>query len=145
MTRSTGSSPGRVAVAVLALVVAAGCRRPSACPEGYDQQPGKLPNSVWCQQRGGNKALLIQLYPDTGRRRQTCAYVDGVPEGPVEGWHPSGKPWLSGRYLAGKPEGEWTQMDEQGVRQVAVGEYRNGRVVRGAPVAAWALCASGKP
>jgi hypothetical protein len=143
MTRSSRRVLGATAALAVAAVLAPGCRRPSSCPEGHDERPGKLPGTIWCQQRGGNKALLIQLF-DTGQRRQTCAYVGGVPDGPFEGWHRNGKTWLKGSYVAGKPDGNWVQMDEQGVK-VAEGEYRSSRLIQGAPVAIGALCESGKP
>ena len=61
-----------------------------------------------------------------------------------EGWHRNGKVWLKGVFLAGKPDGKWLQLDEQG-QKVADGEYRDGRLIQGAPVAVGALCESVKP
>lgn len=96
-------------------------------------------------QRGGNKAVFLQRYPESGGRvRQMCRFTGGQPEGDFEGWHPNGKAWLKGAFLAGKPDGKWLQLDEQG-QKVADGEYRNGRLVQGAPVAVGALCESVKP
>ena len=87
----------------------------------------------------------MQRYPETGGRvRQMCRFTEGRPEGDFEGWHRNGKVWLKGVFLAGKPDGKWLQLDEQG-QKVADGEYRDGRLIQGAPVAVGALCESVKP
>ena len=135
-----------VAAVLLATPLAvSGCRRPSACPQGYDEKAGPQPDTLWCLQRGGKKAVFLQRYPETGGRvRQMCRFTEGRPEGDFEGWHRNGKVWLKGVFLAGKPDGKWLQLDEQG-QKVADGEYRDGRLIQGAPVAVGALCESVKP
>jgi hypothetical protein len=129
----------------LALAAGGGCRRPSACPAGHDEKPGPQADSLWCHQRGSDKAVFLQRYPEAGGRiRQMCRFTAGRPEGAFEGWHPNGKVWLKGSFLSGKPDGMWLQLDEQG-QKVADGEYRDGRLVQGAPVAVAALCESVAP
>jgi hypothetical protein len=135
-----------VAAVLLATPVAmSGCRRQSSCPQGYADKAGPQPDTVWCIQRGGDKAVFLQRYPETGGRvRQMCRFTAGQAEGDFEGWHRNGKVWLKGVFLAGKPDGKWLQLDEQG-QKVADGEYRDGRLIQGAPVAVGALCESVKP
>jgi hypothetical protein len=134
---------GRYALlAALAMLAAAtGCQRASLCPKGWkeDRAGG---DAIWCRQ--GDKAQYHQIHADTRRIRQTCSYTGGLPDGPFLAFHSGGQRWIEGRYAAGQLAGRWTQWDEGGSK-VAEAEYRDGRIVSGAPVAVAAICATVRP
>jgi hypothetical protein len=132
-----------VVVAIAALVLAAGCRQGKYCPSGYDTQPaGDV--GVWCRQRGGGDALYIMFHPGGRQARMHCRFVNGVPSGAFESWHPNGKPEVKGQYRDGRKQGKWLQTDQFGGK-LADGEYRSGTLVAGAPVGLASLCESLKP
>ncbi len=128
---------------VVSVVVAlvAGCGKPSACPPGTQiaEARSRPPLSVWCQDvKSPKKARRIELF-ETGRKKQECRYEDGVADGKFTAWHKTTGVWLEGEYAAGHKTGKWTQHNDKGV-VVAGGEYREGTLVAGAPVAAPATC-----
>jgi hypothetical protein len=61
------------------------------------------------------------------------------PTGSFTAWLPDGKPWIQGQYAVGFKTGKWKQWNASG-NLVAEGDYRSGRLVAGAPVAAMAGC-----
>jgi hypothetical protein len=119
------------------------CQKPRVCPPGYRESPVAA-DAVWCRAPGGREASYYQFHPGTRLKRQSCPFVAGLREGQFEGWHPDSKRWLVGRYERGKLEGKWQQWSETGSK-VADGEYREGRLVAGAPVAVAAICEQVEP
>ncbi len=114
---------------------------PSVCPEGMSLD-GKQSNPghfVWCHSKEGGRAQYIEFQPDGKEKRQICEFRDGRAEGPFSAWFPGGKVWIAGQFLAGVPDGRWSQWDKSGAR-VAEGEYRGGRFIAGAPVAGTPIC-----
>jgi hypothetical protein len=99
-------------------------------------------SSVWCKSPDGRSAQWIEVIE--GHRRQVCQYQGGIPEGPFRGYHPDGKRWIEGQFRNGAKHGAWHQWDKSG-SLVAEGEYREGRLVEGAPVAMAAKCESKRP
>jgi hypothetical protein len=132
----------RVRIWVVAAAVGAtgilACQKPTVCPQGFREKVADE-QAVWCRQAGGKQELYYQLHPTNRRKRQSCPFVAGVLEGPFEAWHPDGKNWLVGRYDTGKPAGKWQQWSETGSK-VAEGQYRDGQLINGAPVAMAAIC-----
>jgi hypothetical protein len=132
----------RLLYALLPLALLAACGK-RVCPPGTDadasrSQPGRV---AFCRNRtDASRTLWIQLY-DSGARRQACPFLAGRPGGLYQAWHQNGNRWLEGRYESGLKAGRWAQWDAQG-RPVADGEYRDGALVQGAPVAAPATCES---
>jgi antitoxin component YwqK of YwqJK toxin-antitoxin module len=94
---------------------------------------------VYCQTRDEKRSQWIELYEKTGGKRQSCGFAQRQPEGSFTAWHTSGKVWVQGQYLAGKKIRLWKQWDEAGAL-VAEGEYRDGRLIGGAPVGGIAVC-----
>ena len=128
--------------ALLPLLLFAGCAKP-LCPVGMDQDlaRSKSGHMVFCRAHGdAGRALWIQFY-DGGGRRQACPFLAGRPGGLYQAWHKNGSRWLEGRYESGLKTGRWAQWDDGG-HPVANGEYREGALVQGAPVAAPAICES---
>ena len=95
--------------------------------------------SVWCESRDKSRAQWIEWYADTTQPRQSCSYRGLSAEGSFTAWHPDGKPWVQGQFSGGQKTGKWKQWDSSG-NEVAEGEYGNGRLVAGAPVAGMSLC-----
>ena len=133
----------RYALVVLALGGLLGCKQKTSsyCPKGMAEvslrsEPGK---SVWCETKDKARAQWIEWHPKTTRPRQSCGYRDGRPEGSFTAWHPDGKPWVQGQFADGQKMGKWKQWDGAG-SEVAEGDYRAGRLIAGAPVAAVAGC-----
>lgn len=134
----------RYALAILALGGLAGCKQqPKSlhCPQGMAEvasrsDPGK---SVWCESPDKVRAQWIEWHPGTTKPRQSCGYRSLKPEGSFAAWHPDGKPWVQGRFAGSQKVGKWKQWDASG-NEVAEGDYSNGRLVAGAPVAGMALC-----
>jgi hypothetical protein len=132
------------AVAILVLGGLAGCKqRPKSpyCPRGmYDvaerSEAGKY---VWCETSDKTRAQWIEWHAGTTKPRQSCGYSNLKPEGSFTAWHPDGKPWVQGQFVAGQKTGKWKQWDSAG-NEVAEGDYNSGRLVAGAPVAGLALC-----
>jgi hypothetical protein len=134
---------GRATLLATLTVLAAGssCQRASLCPKGWREERASAA-AIWCRQ--DDKAQYHQIHADTRRIRQTCNYTGGLPDGPFLGFHAGGQRWIEGRYAAGQLAGRWTQWDESGGK-VAEAEYRDGRIVSGAPVAVAAICATVRP
>jgi hypothetical protein len=114
---------------------------PEACPSGMDAEPQRsMPgHHLWCKDKDGRGSRFIELHPGRKQLRQICDYRDGRPAGSYSAWLPGGQPWITGQYLAGKPDGHWEQMDSSG-KKVAEGAYRNGQLIAGVPVAGAAAC-----
>lgn len=132
-----------VVMAMLALSFLAGCKRrpPSVCPSGMLDVParGEPGKSLWCQTADKSRAQWIEWHPNSTQLRQSCGYRDDKPEGSFTAWHLDGKPWVQGQYTGGQKFGKWKQWDSAG-SEVAEGEYGNGRLIAGAPVASIASC-----
>jgi hypothetical protein len=131
----------RVALVVVAMAAGlggAGCRRSSSCPAGLEELRVGT-DSLWCKDQQTGARLYVQMHPGTKRWRQKCAFTKAGLDGPFEATHPGGQKWIEGRYEAGRLAGKWTQWDEAG-NKVADGEYRDGHLVAGAPVAVAAVC-----
>jgi len=134
----------RYALAILVLGGLAGCKqhpRSLYCPKGMEEvaersEPGK---HVWCETSDKARAQWLEWHPGTTKPRQSCGYNALKPEGSFTAWHPDGKPWVQGQFVAGLKAGKWKQWDPTG-NEVAEGEYSSGRLVAGAPVAGMALC-----
>jgi hypothetical protein len=133
----------RYVVLVLAVAATVGCKPKGTtlCPKGMAEvplrsEPGK---SVWCEAKDKSRAQWIEWHPKSNRPRQSCSYRDGRPEGSFTAWHPDGKPWVQGQFADGQKVGKWKQWDLTG-GEVAEGDYRTGRLIAGAPVAAIAGC-----
>ncbi|MBN2575811.1 MAG: hypothetical protein JXP73_14690 [Deltaproteobacteria bacterium] len=133
----------RYALVVLVIGGLVGCSRKTSklCPKGMVEiaarsEAGK---SVWCESSDKSRAQWIEWHPKTTRPRQSCSYYKGKPEGSFTAWHPDGKPWVQGQFADGLKAGKWKQWDTSG-SEVAEGDYRSGRLVAGAPVAAIAGC-----
>jgi hypothetical protein len=94
---------------------------------------------LWCKDHGGRDERYVEFQAGRKQTRQTCNYRDGRPAGFYSAWLPDGHPWITGQYLAGKPDGHWDQMDNTG-KKVAEGVYRGGHLVAGVPVARLAAC-----
>lgn len=123
-----------------ATALAPSCRRSPICPSGHEET--KLnPEAIWCHDRKAKTSVYIQLYPGTRQFRQRCQFAGGTPEGPFQAAHPGGQKWIDGGYEKGRLAGRWIQWDANGSK-VAEGEYRDGRLVSGAPIAVAALCDS---
>lgn len=126
------------AVAVVVVTAAGGCRKPSSCPPGHEEIPVGV-DARWCKdQRTGNR-LYVQMHPGGKHWRQKCSFSKAGLDGPFEAAHPGGQRWIEGRYEAGRLAGKWVQWDAAG-NKVADGEYRDGHLVAGAPVAVAAVC-----
>lgn len=135
---------GWLAVALVA-GVAGGCRKDSGCPSGLElvesrSQPGR---ELWCKSPDGERARWVELGA-SGGKRQSCAFMNGKPEGQYLAWHPNGRTWVEGAYRDGTKVGKWEQWDDAGAH-VAQGEYRFGEFVAGAPVGFVAKCETLKP
>jgi hypothetical protein len=141
MTRAGLGRPWPALLALLVLTAVASCQRASLCPSGWQEERAGA-EAVWCRQ--GDKAQYHQIHGATRRVRQTCSYSRGLPDGPFLSFHPGGQRWIEGRYQAGQLSGKWTQWDDAG-NKVAEAEYRDGRIVSGAPVAVAAICATVTP
>jgi hypothetical protein len=141
MTRMGRDALRAALAALVVLAGATGCQRASVCPKGWDEDRAGA-EAVWCRQ--GDKAQYHQIHADTRRIRQTCSYAGGLPDGAFVAFHSGGQRWIEGRYTAGRLAGRWTQWNESGSK-VAEAEYRDGRIVSGAPVAVAAICATVRP
>jgi hypothetical protein len=95
--------------------------------------------SVWCESSDRSRAQWIDWHPNTTQPRQSCGYYKGKPEGSFTAWYADGKPWVQGQFADGMKAGKWRQWDTSG-SEVAEGDYRGGRLIAGAPVAAMAAC-----
>jgi hypothetical protein len=132
----------RCLVVILALGGLAECKsKERFCPQGMKHvplrsEPGK---AVWCESTDKTRAQWIEWHPKTTRPRQSCSYFNGRPEGSFTAWYPDGKPWVQGQFADGQKAGKWKQWDNGGT-EVAEGDYRSGRLIAGAPVAAMAGC-----
>jgi hypothetical protein len=126
------------------LLLAAGCRRFDPCPPRmrYAADKSTAGESIWCKSPDGKAAQWVEL--KEGRERQICKYVEGQPDGPFRAFHPGGARWIEGRFQGGYKHGHWSQWDKGGYL-VAEGDYRQGRLVEGAPVAMAARCEQMKP
>jgi len=132
------------ALAILVLGGFAACKsHPKSihCPQGMADvaarsEPGK---NVWCESSDKVRAQWIEWHAGTTQPRQSCSYRDFKPEGSFTAWHPDGKLWVQGQFVAGQKAGKWKQWDPAG-NEVAEGDYNSGRLVAGAPVAGMALC-----
>jgi hypothetical protein len=131
---------------VLVVLVAsalAGCGRKASpfCPKGMSEVPARSEpgKSVFCQASDKARAQWIEWHPKTTRPRQSCSYFGGKPEGSFTAWHPDGKPWVQGQFAEGQKIGKWKQWDLAG-NEVAEGDYRDGRLIAGAPVGGMAGC-----
>ncbi len=126
------------AIALTACFLGACYRPPQACPPGHEETRTS-PETFWCQDPATKNAEFVRMHPGTKQAEQRCPFAAGVLSGPFEATHPNGKRWVVGRYEAGQPAGRWTQWDATGQR-VAEGDYRDGRLVQGAPVAVASIC-----
>jgi hypothetical protein len=137
---------GWVVVLAAGALLGGGCRRrPALCPSGTSPIPGRSSDTaVWCQGFDAGRTFWVGLYPGGQHPRQACPFTGGRLEGPYEAWHPSGHQSLTGRYVRGHRHGPWRQLDDAG-KKVAEGEYRDGQLVRGAPVGVAATCDSVTP
>lgn len=131
---------------LLSLIALSGaCRSGTSpdCPQDMRSVPDRsVPGvSTFCQTSDGKRAQWIEFYDKKGAKRQSCGFANGMPEGSFTAWHPSGKPWVQGIYVNGKKARQWKQWDASG-SLVAEGEYRDGRLISGAPVAGMAGCES---
>jgi hypothetical protein len=124
-------------VAVMALL-GLGCKSRPLCPRGQDEtRVGS--EAVWCRDAKTKTSTYSLFHPGTRQFRQRCTFVDNQLEGPFEAAHPGGQRMIEGFYVHGRLSGRWVQWDSAG-RKVAEGEYRDGRLVSGAPVAVASLC-----
>jgi hypothetical protein len=98
-------------------------------------------DSVWCKDQRTGARLYVEMHPGGKQWRQKCAFTKAGLEGPFAAAHPGGQRWIEGRYEAGLLAGKWTQWDAAG-NKVAEGEYRDGHLVAGAPVAVAAVCST---
>jgi hypothetical protein len=140
-----------VFLGVLVTGMGVGCRptgERNVCPERMQlvkerSAPGK---AIWCKSKDGKTARWYQYHPGDPpqKRRQSCGYTDGKPDGKFAAWHPAGQPWIEGAYEKGIKVGTWTQWDKDGSK-VAEGAYRSNKLVAGAPVAMAAICDTLKP
>jgi hypothetical protein len=130
-------------VLLLSMVVLGACtaKTVSNCPKDMQPIPGRGVEGAtsYCQTKDGKRAQWIEFYAKTSHKRQSCGYAEGQPEGSFTAWHANGKPWVQGVYLRGKKARKWKQWDEAG-SLVAEGEYRDGRLISGAPVGGMAGC-----
>lgn len=135
----------RALVAIAAAYLTPGCRGTSVCPDGLDVVADRSPagRELWCKSPDGVRARWTELTAPE-RKRQTCGFLHGRPEGQFLAWHPNGKTWVEGAYREGVKMGKWLQWDDAGAR-VAEGEYRLGEFVAGAPVGFVAKCEGLKP
>jgi hypothetical protein len=133
----------RHALVVLVIGGLAGCKHETSrlCPQGMSEVAARSETgkSVWCQSADKVRAQWIEWHPKTTRPRQSCGYRNGKPEGSFAAWYPDGKPWVGGQFADGQKAGKWKQWDTRG-GEVAEGDYRGGRLIAGAPVAAMAGC-----
>jgi hypothetical protein len=120
-----------------------GCGRETSpfCPQGF--YPVKDRNLVgktlWCESKDKSRLQWIEWHKGGQSLKQSCSYRDGKPEGSFTAWHPDGKVWVQGQFMAGQKMGKWKQWDGGG-SQVAEGDYSADRLVAGAPVGAMADC-----
>ena len=143
-SRGNGMPNLRHALAILVLLGLAGCNQyPKSlyCPQGMHEvasrsEPGK---HVWCESKDKVRAQWIEWHAGTTQPRQSCSYRSLKPEGSCTAWHPEGKLWVQGQFVAGQTAGKWKQWDVAG-NEVAEGDYSGGRLVAGAPVAGMSLC-----
>ena len=134
----------RYAVAILVLGGLAGCKQHAKspyCPQGMYEvtERSEAGKNVWCETSDNVRAQWIEWHVGTTKPRQSCSYRSLKPEGSFTAWHPDGKPWVQGQFVAGQKVGKWKQWDSEG-NEVAEGDYNSGRLVAGAPVAGLALC-----
>jgi len=80
---------------------------------------------------GRREGPWASYFPGGGIRSRST-FADGVEEGPTEVFHESGFSYYTGRYLHGKPFGQWTFFDPQGNEQKRV-EYDSLGVMKGQP------------
>jgi hypothetical protein len=136
---------GKLACALVVLVDVGllGCSGKTSplCPKGMAEVPARSEpgKSIWCQTADQTRAQWIEWQPNTTRPRQSCGYYKGQPAGSFTAWHPDGKPWVQGQFAGGEKIGKWQQWDLAG-NVVAEGDYRDGRLIAGAPVAGMAGC-----
>ena len=78
---------------------------------------------------GKREGPWASYFPGGGIRSRST-FVDGVEEGPTEVFYESGFTYYTGRYLHGKPFGQWTFFDPQGNGQKRV-EYDSLGVMKG--------------
>lgn len=144
MTRAGWGRAFPALLALLVLTASAACQRASLCATGWQERKEERAGTgaIWCRQ--GDRAQYHEIHADTRRIRQTCSYTKGLPDGPFVAFHPGGQRWIEGGYQAGQLSGRWTQWDDAG-NKVAEADYRDGRIVSGAPVAVAAICATVRP
>lgn len=80
---------------------------------------------------GKREGPWASYFPGGGIRSRST-FVNGVEEGPTEVFYESGFPYYTGRYLHGKPFGQWTFFDPQGNEQKRV-EYDSLGVMKAQP------------
>jgi hypothetical protein len=131
--------PVRRLIPIVALVLAAGCRRVEVCPGGMQvvEQRTVPDQSVWCKSPDGRIAQWSEV--NNTAQRQVCQYEEGKAHGPFRAFHAGGARWIEGQFQHGAKHGAWHQWDKTG-SLVAEGVYRDGRLVEGAPVAMAAKC-----
>lgn len=148
--RTSASAASRAVVLLVAALAAAegeACRSPSPCPEGLEIDATKTEagKTLWCKSPDGARRRYTEFHAATPEaKRQTCAFVDGRPEGQYLAWHKNGRTWVEGTYRDGVKNGKWLQWDENGAK-IAEGEYRRGEFVAGAPVGFVASCEQVRP
>ena len=128
------------------VVLGVSCHRsPTLCPEGMQPWKGRSgPGlSIWCKGADGHAAAWIELY-NAKEPRMICQYRQSVPDGPFRAFHPTSVPWIEGAYARGLKQGHWRQWDKTR-SLVAEGEYREGRLIAGAPIGMAAKCESVEP
>jgi hypothetical protein len=122
------------------------CQRSAkVCPDGMSVWKGRTGpgQSLWCKSSDGHASAWIELHTPTDRR-MICEYRQSVPEGPFRAFHRGGMHWIEGGYAHGLKEGHWRQWDKTG-SLVAEGEYRDGRLIAGAPIGMAARCETIEP
>jgi hypothetical protein len=126
------------------LVLAAGCREADPCtkPLVLVANRSAAGESILCKTSDGRIAQWTS-YKD-GKPWEICRYRDGRPDGPFQALHPTGGRWIEGAYERGALSGRWSQWDKTGAL-VAEAEYREGRLIEGAPVGMAATCEKMKP
>jgi hypothetical protein len=141
----TGVIPrGKALLLLFPLIVAAGCREADPCtkPLALVANRSASGESILCKTADGRIAQWT-AYKDR-KPWQVCRYKDGRPHGPFEALHPTGGRWIEGAYENGALAGHWRQWDKTGAL-VAEADYREGRLVEGAPVGMAATCQNMKP
>ena len=120
-----------------ALLAALACQKPRSVPPAKDEAVGRA-EAVWCRDRARRKAIYYSSTRAPARGRAVPSRA-ACWRGDFEAGTPTASAGSSGHYAEGKLEGKWQQWTRPGSK-VADGEYREGRLVSGAPVAVAAIC-----